>query len=243
MAPRTFRVDYALGADGLSILMLILNALLSFLAVIGSWNIQPRQRFYMALLLFLETGVAGVFASYDLFLFIFFWEVELIPMFLLIGIWGGARREYAAWKFLLYTLIGSVFTLGGIFLIYFQTGGKSANFQHLSVAGPQITGTIPFFGASLSLPVVIFILICRRLRGEDADVAGAYLAARRPHRGADGGERPAGGHAAEDGRVRPDSHRLRLLATGTGAYRALAGHHRARSAYSGARALRWSRKT
>jgi NADH-quinone oxidoreductase subunit M len=156
----TFRVDYALGVDGLSILMLILNAFLSFLAVIGSWNIQPRQKFYMALLLILETGVAGVFASYDLFLFIFFWEVELIPMFLLIGIWGGARREYAAWKFLLYTLIGSVFTLGGIFLLYIQAGGKSANFQYLSVAGPQITGTIPFFGASLSLPVVIFILIC-----------------------------------------------------------------------------------
>ena len=76
----------------------------------------------MALLLFLETGVAGVFASYDLFLFFLFWEIELIPMFLLIGIWGGARREYAAWKFLLYTLVGSAFMLGGIFLIYFQDG-------------------------------------------------------------------------------------------------------------------------
>ncbi|HEX6540140.1 MAG TPA: NADH-quinone oxidoreductase subunit M [Ktedonobacterales bacterium] len=155
-----FRADYALGVDGLSILMLILNSFLSFLAVIGSWNIQPRQKFYMALILFLETGVAGVFASFDLFLFIFFWEVELIPMFLLIGIWGGARREYAAWKFLLYTLIGSVFTLGGIFLIYFETGGQTASFQHLASAGPKLAGTIPFFGAALSLPVVIFILIC-----------------------------------------------------------------------------------
>ena len=61
----------------------------------------------------------GVFASFDLFLFFLFWEIELIPMFLLIGIWGGARREYAAWKFLLYTLIGSVLHPGGIFLIYF----------------------------------------------------------------------------------------------------------------------------
>jgi NADH-quinone oxidoreductase subunit M len=155
-----FRVDYALGADGLSILMLILNAFLSFLAVIGSWNIQPRQKFYMALLLFLETGVAGVFASFDLFLFFFFWEVELIPMFLLIGIWGGARREYAAWKFLLYTLVGSVFTLGGIFLIYFETGGQSAAFQHLAVAGPKLAGTISILGTAPALPVVIFILIC-----------------------------------------------------------------------------------
>ena len=155
-----FRVDYSLGADGLSILMLILNAFLSFLAVIGSWNIQPRQKFYMALILFLETGVAGVFASFDLFLFFLFWEIELIPMFLLIGIWGGARREYAAWKFLLYTLVGSAFTLGGIFLLYFATGGQTASFQHLAEAGPKLGGTIPFFGAALALPVVIFILIC-----------------------------------------------------------------------------------
>ncbi|HET9980202.1 MAG TPA: NADH-quinone oxidoreductase subunit M [Ktedonobacterales bacterium] len=121
---------------------------------------QPRQKLYMALLLILETGVAGVFASFDLFLFFFFWEIELIPMFLLIGIWGGARREYAAWKFLLYTLAGSAFTLGGIFLLYFQAGGQSALYQHLAVAGPKIAGTIPLFSAALSMPVVIFILIC-----------------------------------------------------------------------------------
>ncbi len=155
-----FRMDYSLGADGLSILMLILNAFLSFLAIIGSWHIQPRQKLYMALILILETGVAGVFASFDLFLFFFFWEIELIPMFLLIGIWGGARREYAAWKFLLYTLVGSAFTLGGIFLLYFQAGGQSAAYQHLAEAGPKIAGTIPLFGAALSMPVVIFILIC-----------------------------------------------------------------------------------
>ena len=99
----------------------LLNALLTFLAVIGSWHIDEAPReFYMALMLFLETGVSGVFASLDLFLFFLFWEIELIPMFLLIGIWGGARREYAAWKFLLYTLVGSAFMLGGIFLIYFR---------------------------------------------------------------------------------------------------------------------------
>ncbi|HEX8729566.1 MAG TPA: NADH-quinone oxidoreductase subunit M, partial [Ktedonobacterales bacterium] len=153
------KVDYALGADGLSMIMLILNGLLSFLAVIGSWRIQGRPRFYFALMLILETGVMGVFASFDLFLFILFWEIELIPMFLLIGIWGGARREYAAWKFLIYTLVGSAFTLAGIFLIYFQTGGQDASFQHFAQAAPSLAGTLPFFGGAVSLALVIFLLL------------------------------------------------------------------------------------
>ncbi|MBF6591765.1 MAG: NADH-quinone oxidoreductase subunit M [Ktedonobacterales bacterium] len=154
-----FKVDYELGTDGLSMPMLILNALLSFLAVIGSWRIERRQKLYMALLLILETGVAGVFASFDLFLFILFWEVELIPMFLLIGIWGGARREYAAWKFLLYTLIGSVFTLSGIFLLYFSTGSTTADFRFLASAGARLGGSLPIPGGLISLPLVIFLLL------------------------------------------------------------------------------------
>ncbi len=154
-----FKVDYALGADGLSMTMLILNGLLSFLAVIGSWKIGKRPRLYFAMLLILETGVMGVFASFDLFLFIFFWEIELIPMFLLIGIWGGVRREYAAWKFLIYTLVGSAFTLVGIFLIYFQTGGQSASFQHFAQAAPSLSGSLPFFGGSVSLALAIFLLL------------------------------------------------------------------------------------
>jgi NADH-quinone oxidoreductase subunit M len=154
-----FVVNYALGADGLSIPMLILNGLLSFLAVIGSWKISKRPRFYFALLLILETGVMGVFASFDLFLFILMWEIELIPMFLLIGIWGGARREYAAWKFLIYTLVGSAFTLAGIFLIYFQTGGNSASFQHFAQAAPTLAGTLPLFGGTVSLALVLFLLL------------------------------------------------------------------------------------
>jgi NADH-quinone oxidoreductase subunit M len=156
-----FQVNYALGADGLSIPMIILNGLLSFLAVIGSWHIDRRIKFYMALLLLLEFGVMGVFAAFDLFLFFFFWEVELIPMFLLIGIWGGARREYAAWKFLIYTFVGSAFTLAGIFLLYFQTGQVNAlfsTFANPTVSG-KLTGTLPFFGAAVSLPLVIFLLL------------------------------------------------------------------------------------
>jgi len=156
-----FQVDYALGADGLSIPMIILNGLLSFLAVIGSWKIDRRIKFYMALLLVLEFGVMGVFAAFDLFLFFLFWEVELIPMFLLIGIWGGARREYAAWKFLIYTFVGSAFTLAGIFLIYFQTGARDARFQTFAdpLVSGRLTGTLPFFGGAVSLPLVIFLLL------------------------------------------------------------------------------------
>jgi len=154
-----FHINYALGTDGLSMPMIILNGLLTFLAVIGSWHIDKRIKLYMAMLLILETGVMGVFATFDLFLFFLFWEIELIPMFLLIAIWGGARREYAAWKFLLYTLIGSAFTLAGIFLIYFQTGGQEASFQHFAQTGINLTGTLPFFGTTISLSLVVFLLL------------------------------------------------------------------------------------
>jgi NADH-quinone oxidoreductase subunit M len=154
-----FKVDYALGADGLSIPMLILNGLLSFLAVVGSWKMGKRPKFYFALLLFLEFGVMGVFAAFDLFLFILMWEIELIPMFLLIGIWGGQRREYAAWKFLIYTLVGSAFTLAGIFLIYFQTGGADASYQHFAQTAPSLVGSLPLFGGTVSLALVLFLLL------------------------------------------------------------------------------------
>lgn len=148
-----FQINYALGTDGLSMPMIILNGLLTFLAIVGSWHVDNRPKFYMAMLLFLETGVMGVFASFDLFLFILFWEVELIPMFLLIGIWGGQRREYAAWKFLIYTLVGSSITLAGIFMIYVQTGTKTATYQYYASVGSQISGNLPLLGASISLPL------------------------------------------------------------------------------------------
>jgi NADH-quinone oxidoreductase subunit M len=154
-----FKVDYALGADGLSMPMIILNGLLSFLAVIGSWHTDLRPRFYFAMLLFLETGVMGVFAAFDLFLFILFWEVELIPMFLLIGVWGGANRAYAAWKFLLFTLVGSSFTLAGIFFIYVQTGAKDATFQRYATEASHISGSLPLFGGTVSVALLLFLLL------------------------------------------------------------------------------------
>src|SRR6266700_3571174 len=120
-----FKIDYFLGIDGLSLPMVILNALLTMLAVIGGWE-KVRVKEYMALMLILEAGVMGVFLAADLLLFFLFWEVELAPMFLLIGIWGVETmkhgmpgRIYSAWKFLLYTFFGSVFMLIGILLLYF----------------------------------------------------------------------------------------------------------------------------
>src|SRR5207248_10831526 len=115
-------VSYHIGIDGISLPLVVLNALLTFLAILVSWNLTVRPKEYFALVLILETAVAGVFSSLDLFLFFLFWELELAPMFLLIGIWGGARREYAAFKFILYTLFGSAFMLMGILALYFQVG-------------------------------------------------------------------------------------------------------------------------
>ncbi|MHB1133762.1 MAG: complex I subunit 4 family protein [Chloroflexota bacterium] len=117
-----FNVQYFLGVDGLSLPLIFLTTLLSFLAVLGSWgSIKNRVKEYHLLLLVLETSILGVFSSLDLLLFFLFWELELVPMFLLIGIWGGPRREYAAIKFVLYTLAGSAFMLVGILALYFTS--------------------------------------------------------------------------------------------------------------------------
>ncbi len=113
-------VDYFLGVDGLSVPMVLLTALISFVAVFASWNIPKAMKGYMAMLLLLDTGMMGVFVSLDFFLFYVFWEVMLLPMYFLIGIWGGPRREYAAIKFFLYTLLGSVLMLLAMIALYFS---------------------------------------------------------------------------------------------------------------------------
>ena len=114
-----FGSDYRIGVDGLSMPLVVLNALLSLSAIAGSWRIGTRQPLYFSLFLILESAVAGVFTAVDLFLFFLFWELELIPMFLIIDIWGGLRREYAAFKFILFTVGGSAFMLVGNFFVAF----------------------------------------------------------------------------------------------------------------------------
>ena len=113
--------SYSLGIDGISLLLLMLTTLVGFLALLSSWNaIQDRVKEYYAMFLLLQTGMIGVFISLDFFLFYIFWELVLIPMYFIIGVWGGPRKLYAAIKFFLYTLAGSVLMLLGILTLYFQ---------------------------------------------------------------------------------------------------------------------------
>jgi NADH-quinone oxidoreductase subunit M len=121
-----FAIEYFLGVDGLSFPLLILTTLISFLACLASWNfdrwkINRGPRAYFALFLLLEAGMLGVFVSLDFFLFYIFWEVMLLPMYFLIGVWGGPRREYAAIKFFLFTLAGSVLMLVALVAMYFYS--------------------------------------------------------------------------------------------------------------------------
>jgi NADH-quinone oxidoreductase subunit M len=116
-------IHYHLGVDGLSILLILLTAFLTPLAVLASWSsITQRVKEFHIILLALETGMVGVFVSLDLFLFFVFWEAMLIPMYFLIGIWGHERRVYAATKFILYTMAGSALMFVGILYLYSLTG-------------------------------------------------------------------------------------------------------------------------
>jgi NADH-quinone oxidoreductase subunit M len=113
---------YQLGVDGVAVLLIVLTTLLGAIAALSSWEyIQKREKEYYVLLLLLQTAVIGVFASVDMFLFYLFFEVSLVPMYFLIGIWGGENRLYAAIKFFLYTLVGSVVMLLGVLKMYFLT--------------------------------------------------------------------------------------------------------------------------
>jgi NADH-quinone oxidoreductase subunit M len=136
-------IDYFMGIDGLSGPMVILTALISFVAVFASWNINKAFKGYMAMLLLLDTGMMGVFVALDFFLFYIFWELMLLPMYFLIGVWGGPRREYAAIKFFLYTLLGSVLILLAVIALYFSvavpdpaTGELMHTFNMLAMMNP-----------------------------------------------------------------------------------------------------------
>jgi NADH-quinone oxidoreductase subunit M len=114
-----FNIDYYVGTDGISMILVLMTTALCFLAMIASWKIEKFVRGYCILFLILETGMVGTFLALDFFLFYIFWEVMLLPMYFLIGVWGGPRREYAAIKFFLYTLLGSVFILIALLGFYF----------------------------------------------------------------------------------------------------------------------------
>jgi len=132
--------QYYLGVDGISVPMLFLTGLLSFLSILVSFNIARRVKEYFAFFLLLESGMMGVFCALDFFLFYVFWEVMLVPMYFLIGVWGGPRKEYAAIKFFLYTLFGSIFMLVAILILYFTSQPHSLNI-------PDLIQTVPGFMA------------------------------------------------------------------------------------------------
>ena len=121
--------SYHVGVDGISILLILLTTILGFLSILSSWTaITERVKEYYVMMLILQTGMLGVFVSLDFFLFYVFWEVMLVPMYFLIGVWGGPRKLYAAIKFFLYTLLGSVLMLLGILALYFYHGGATGNY-------------------------------------------------------------------------------------------------------------------
>jgi NADH-quinone oxidoreductase subunit M len=125
-------IHYHLGVDGISLSMLGLSSLLTLIAVVASWNVDKKPATYFAMLMLLAVGMNGVFVALDFVLFYVFWELVLVPMYFLISMWGGPRREYASLKFFLYTLAGSVFMLVGIIALFLLTGGRT--FDILGIA-------------------------------------------------------------------------------------------------------------
>ena len=192
-------IGYHMGIDGISLFFVLLSTLLTPICILASWeSVHVRVKEYMVAFLVLETFMVGMFCALDLALFYVFFEGVLIPMFLIIGVWGGPRRVYAAFKFFLYTLLGSVLMLLAIIAIYWQLGTTDL------VDGDGAPA------AAVHLAVLAVARLLRLVRRQGADVAGPYLAARRPRRGADGGLGHPGRRAAEDGRLRlPPASRFR----------------------------------
>jgi len=149
-------IDYFVGIDGLSLPLLFLTALVMVIAVGASWNVVKSAKGYFILLMILNMAVMGVFGALDFFLFYIFYELMLLPLYFLIGIWGGPRREYAAIKFFLYTLFGSVFMLLVIVGLYFsvtnpETGAHTFNMLHMMNPDNYVPGAIFSIGANHEL--------------------------------------------------------------------------------------------
>ena len=119
---KSLGIQYLVGVDGISMAMVILTSIIIFTGVMASWNVKERGKEFFALLLTLVTGVFGVFLSFDMFLFFVFYEVAVLPMYLLIGIWGTGPKEYSAMKLTLMLLVGSAFILVGILALYNAPG-------------------------------------------------------------------------------------------------------------------------
>ena len=162
----SWNINYTLGYDGISLPLVVLTTFVTMLAAIASWSVKKLEKGYFILFLLLETGMLGVFLALDFFLFYVFWEVMLLPMYFLIGVWGGPRREYAALKFFLYTLAGSVLMLIAMLMFYFH-GGQEFNLIKLaemargentamSPGMQQIAFWLLFIGFAIKVPCFPF---------------------------------------------------------------------------------------
>jgi len=127
-------IEYHVGVDGIAVSMILLTAVIIFTGVLASWEVKERSREFFALLLVLVTGVFGVFISVDLFLFFVFYEIAVLPMYLLIGVWGTGRKEYSAMKLTLMLMVGSAFILVGILALYHESGMGTFDMAKLATA-------------------------------------------------------------------------------------------------------------
>jgi NADH-quinone oxidoreductase subunit M len=163
-----FNIEYKVGIDGLSMPLVILSTFICVLAAIASWNIEKMTKGYMLLFLLLETGILGVFLALDFFLFYVFFEVSLLPMYFLIGIWGGPRKEYAAIKFFLYTLVGSIgllIVLIGMYLYSRQIipatpdNAIAGTFDLVRMAQPDFQDKLKGFTATAPAVLKLFFVL------------------------------------------------------------------------------------
>jgi len=156
---QALNVHYYMGVDGISIPLIFLTMLLTTLSLIYSWIVNERPKEYFSLFLFLETGMLGVFTALDFFLFYIFWEVSLVPMYFLIGVWGGPKKEYAAIKFFLYTLVGSVAMLLAIIGVYFYTDPHTFSIpdaiRQLPFRGDLALQSLAFLGFFLAFAIKV----------------------------------------------------------------------------------------
>jgi len=159
-----WHVHYYLAADGLSLAMLALSAVVGLIAAIASLGIGERVKEYFIFFLLMQTGVLGVFLAEDLILFLFFFDIVLVPMYFLIAIWGGPRREYSALKFLIYTFAGSTLMLVATLALYFLTGARTFAIpelahlaaRHLGTGAQMLIFAGLFIGLAIKLPMVPF---------------------------------------------------------------------------------------
>ena len=158
--------NYTVGVDGISLPLYILSMAVTFLVMIYSWDNMPdagNPKAFFILMLVLQTGMAGTFVAQDLILFFVFFELVLLPMYFMIGVWGGEQRQYASLKFFLFTMFGSAFMLVAFLALFFQTGAESFGFQHLIEAGAGIDKDVQvwifagmFLGFAIKVPMFPF---------------------------------------------------------------------------------------